>query len=268
MRPGSLGKPRRGVGRLALETGAPVVPVAVIGTEAIRRGWRIRPHKVRIRAGRRASLPAGRGSLARARRRRHRADLAVRDAPVGVARRTAADPPRRDRRGRHLGHEPRGLPGPRRLRGRAWLPHGRAGGRARRSRENAAYLPGVQLPDSVRVMRASELELGGHDLVCLAVPARALPSVLAAHGERIPRRAGSARALQGPRPAARHAALGVRRRALRRPRGCRARGPLARRRGARARRLGRARRRSIEASRASSATPWVRPASMSRSPPT
>ena len=60
VRPGSLGQPKRGVGRLALETGAPVVPVAVIGTEAIRRGWRIRPHKVRIRAGRAAALPAGR----------------------------------------------------------------------------------------------------------------------------------------------------------------------------------------------------------------
>jgi glycerol-3-phosphate dehydrogenase (NAD(P)+) len=50
-RPGTLGKPKRGVGRLALETGAPVVPVAVIGTEAIRKGWRFRPHKVRIRCG-------------------------------------------------------------------------------------------------------------------------------------------------------------------------------------------------------------------------
>ncbi|MDP9344541.1 MAG: 1-acyl-sn-glycerol-3-phosphate acyltransferase, partial [Actinomycetota bacterium] len=45
-RPGPLGAPKRGVGRLALETGAPVVPVAVIGTEAVRRGWRIRPHRV------------------------------------------------------------------------------------------------------------------------------------------------------------------------------------------------------------------------------
>ena len=58
------------------------------------------------------------------------------------------------------------------------------------SGENAAYLPGVKLPDTVHVVRAAELELGGHDLVCLAVPARALPAVLAAHGERIPRRAG------------------------------------------------------------------------------
>ena len=37
VRPGGLGAPKRGVGRLALETGAPVVPVAVIGTEAVRR---------------------------------------------------------------------------------------------------------------------------------------------------------------------------------------------------------------------------------------
>lgn len=50
-RPGPLGRPRRGVGRLALETGAPVVPVAVRGTDAIRRGWRIRPHRVRVRVG-------------------------------------------------------------------------------------------------------------------------------------------------------------------------------------------------------------------------
>ena len=58
IRPGALGTPKRGVGRLALESGAPVVPVAVIGTEAIRRGWRIRPHQVRIRAGRALRFPA------------------------------------------------------------------------------------------------------------------------------------------------------------------------------------------------------------------
>lgn len=51
VRPGPLGDPRRGVGRLALETGAPVAPVAVIGSDAVRRGWRIRPRKVRVRVG-------------------------------------------------------------------------------------------------------------------------------------------------------------------------------------------------------------------------
>jgi 1-acyl-sn-glycerol-3-phosphate acyltransferase len=46
-----LGEPRRGIGRLALETGVPVVPVAVIGSDQVRRGWRIRSRKVRLRAG-------------------------------------------------------------------------------------------------------------------------------------------------------------------------------------------------------------------------
>jgi 1-acyl-sn-glycerol-3-phosphate acyltransferase len=58
VRPGALGQPRRGVGRLALETGAPVVPVAVIGTERVRNGWRFRPHKVRIQVGPPMEFPA------------------------------------------------------------------------------------------------------------------------------------------------------------------------------------------------------------------
>jgi len=57
VRPGPLGAPRRGVGRLALETGAPVAPIAVIGTEDVRRGWRIRPRKVRLRVGRPLRFP-------------------------------------------------------------------------------------------------------------------------------------------------------------------------------------------------------------------
>src|SRR4051794_19837135 len=57
IRPGSLGKPKRGTGRLVLETGAPVVPVAVIGTEAVRKGWLLRPQKVRIRIGRPLTFP-------------------------------------------------------------------------------------------------------------------------------------------------------------------------------------------------------------------
>lgn len=56
-RPGPLGRAKRGVGRLALETGAPVIPVAIHGTEAIRRGLRLRPHKVRARAGRALQFP-------------------------------------------------------------------------------------------------------------------------------------------------------------------------------------------------------------------
>jgi 1-acyl-sn-glycerol-3-phosphate acyltransferase len=52
-----LSAPRRGIGRLALEAGVPVVPIAVIGSEHVRRGWRIRPRKVRLRVGRPLCFP-------------------------------------------------------------------------------------------------------------------------------------------------------------------------------------------------------------------
>jgi 1-acyl-sn-glycerol-3-phosphate acyltransferase len=189
VRPGALGQPKRGVGRLALETGAPVVPVAVIGTEAIRRGWRIRPHKVRIRAGRALRFPQVEGA-----------------SPALAGAVTDRIWPCVMLQWEWLG----GLPPIRRaaIVGAGNWGTGLAvclaragfevdlGCRTREqavvlaeSRENEAYLPGVSLPDSVRVLRASELELGGHDLICLAVPARSLPAVIAAHGERIPRRA-------------------------------------------------------------------------------
>jgi 1-acyl-sn-glycerol-3-phosphate acyltransferase len=51
VRSGPLGQPKRGIGRLALESGAPVAPVSVYGSENVRRGWRIRPRKVRVRVG-------------------------------------------------------------------------------------------------------------------------------------------------------------------------------------------------------------------------
>ena len=54
---GSLGRPRRGVGRLALQTGAPVVPVAVTGSERARDGWRIKPVKVHVRCGAPLAFP-------------------------------------------------------------------------------------------------------------------------------------------------------------------------------------------------------------------
>ncbi|HKN95216.1 MAG TPA: 1-acylglycerol-3-phosphate O-acyltransferase, partial [Thermoleophilaceae bacterium] len=57
IRKGSLGKPKRGVGRLALETGVPVVPIAVVGSENVRRGWKIRPAKVKVRLGRPLTFP-------------------------------------------------------------------------------------------------------------------------------------------------------------------------------------------------------------------
>ena len=57
IRRGGLSTPKRGVGRLALETGAPIAPIAVIGTDQVRRGWRIRPRKVRLRVGRPLNYP-------------------------------------------------------------------------------------------------------------------------------------------------------------------------------------------------------------------
>ena len=190
VRPGSLGKPKRGVGRLALETGAPVVPVAIIGTEAIRRGWRIRPHKVRIRAGRPLRFPQ------------------VDDpSPQLASAVTQRIWPCVMLQWEWLG----GLPPIRRaaiVGAGTWgtslaICLARAGYEVdlgcrtaeqaqdvAGTRRNERYLPGVTLPESIHVQRASELKLGAHDLVCLAVPARCLPAALAAHGERIPRRAG------------------------------------------------------------------------------
>jgi 1-acyl-sn-glycerol-3-phosphate acyltransferase len=190
VRPGALGSPKRGVGRLALETGAPVVPLAVIGTEAVRRGWRIRPHKVRIRAGRPLRFPVvpdPSAALAGAVTNRIWPCVMLQWEWLGGM------PP--IRRAAIIGAGSWGTS----------LAVGLAqagfevdlGCRTReqaaalaQTRENGHYLPGVVLPDAVRVVRAADLKLGAHDLVCLAVPARALPSVLAAHGERMPRRAG------------------------------------------------------------------------------
>jgi glycerol-3-phosphate dehydrogenase len=189
-RPGALGKPKRGVGRLALETGAPVVPVAAIGTEDVRKGWRIRPRKVRIRAGRPLRFPrvenaspqlAGAvtdriwpcvmlqwewlGGLAPIRRAAiigagsWGTSLAITLARAGVE----VD------LGCRTADQAEAI---------------------RSARRNDRYLPGVELSEQIRPLRAAELELGDHDLILLAVPARALPNVMAGHGERIPRRAG------------------------------------------------------------------------------
>jgi 1-acyl-sn-glycerol-3-phosphate acyltransferase len=57
IRKGQLARPKRGVGRLALETGAPVVPIAIMGSERARRGLRIRPVWARVRCGRPLTFP-------------------------------------------------------------------------------------------------------------------------------------------------------------------------------------------------------------------
>jgi 1-acyl-sn-glycerol-3-phosphate acyltransferase len=190
IRPGALGRPRRGVGRLALETGAPVVPVSIIGTEAIRKKWRIRPHKVRVRVGRALTFP--------------RVENASPQLAAAVTDRIW---PNVMLQWEWLG----GLPPLRRaavIGAGSWgtavaVMLARAGlevdlgCRTREQadsliglRRNERYLGGIELPENVTVMRASELEPSRHDLVVFAVPAAHLPSAVAAHGGSIAPRSG------------------------------------------------------------------------------
>jgi 1-acyl-sn-glycerol-3-phosphate acyltransferase len=60
-RSGELGEPKPGVGRVALETGAPVVPVAIHGSAGVRRWKRLRFPKVRIQYGEPLSFPVEEG---------------------------------------------------------------------------------------------------------------------------------------------------------------------------------------------------------------
>ena len=48
---GELGKPRHGLGRLALESGAPVVPTAIAGTERVRNWKRLQFPQVTVQFG-------------------------------------------------------------------------------------------------------------------------------------------------------------------------------------------------------------------------
>jgi 1-acyl-sn-glycerol-3-phosphate acyltransferase len=52
--PGPLGTPRRGVGRLALATGAPVVPIALMHAAP---RWRFVPRSIRVQVGAPLALP-------------------------------------------------------------------------------------------------------------------------------------------------------------------------------------------------------------------
>ncbi|MBO0767830.1 MAG: 1-acyl-sn-glycerol-3-phosphate acyltransferase [Solirubrobacterales bacterium] len=190
IRPGALGKPKRGVGRLALETGAPVIPVAVIGTEAVRKGWRVRPHKVRVRAGRALSFPH------------------VSDASPQLAKHVT------DRIWPCVMLQWEWLGGLAPIRRAAVIGAGHWGTslavslahagydvhlgcrtaeqakQLREDRENPRYLPGVPLPGQINVTTAASMDLYGHDLICLAVPPASLPAVMAAHGHLIPQEAG------------------------------------------------------------------------------
>ena len=57
-RTGGLGEPRPGVGRLALESGVPVVPVAIHGSQGVRRWKRLTFPKVTVQYGEPMTFPA------------------------------------------------------------------------------------------------------------------------------------------------------------------------------------------------------------------
>jgi glycerol-3-phosphate dehydrogenase (NAD(P)+) len=189
IRSGALAAPKRGVGRLALQTGAPVIPTAVLGTEDVRRGWRIRPRKVKVRLGRAMTFPR-----------------APEASPALAETVTARIWPNVELQWEDLG----GLPPMRRaavIGAGSWgtavavlLARGgldvqlgaRTPERAAEmaaERENSRYLPGVALPESLRVRAASEIELAGLDLICLAIPSSSLPQAVGSIADRVGDRA-------------------------------------------------------------------------------
>jgi glycerol-3-phosphate dehydrogenase (NAD(P)+) len=188
IRAGSLGAPKRGVGRLALQSGAPVVPIAITGSERAREGWRIKPVKVHLRFGPPLTFP--------------RVDDPSRFLAGEVTERIW---PCVGLQWEWLG----GLPP---LRTAAVVGAGRMGtamadvlaraglevqlgcrtaaqaARLREVGENSAYLPGVRLEAAVAPKAVSEIEFAGVDLVVLAVPCGSLPAAVGEIGARMSER--------------------------------------------------------------------------------
>jgi 1-acyl-sn-glycerol-3-phosphate acyltransferase len=180
VRPGPLGEPKRGVGRLVLETGAPVVPVAVLGTERLRRGWLVRPGRVTVRCGRALTFPRPldrepRQSLAQEISNRVWSCISLQwewlgglqpirhPVVVGAGSWGTAVATLLARSGATVQLVCR-TPEQAREVGLA--------------RTNPGYLPGVELPEGVQVKIASELRWDEVDLVCLAVPSHAVGDAL------------------------------------------------------------------------------------------
>lgn len=189
IRSGSLAAPKRGVGRLALQTGAPLIPAAVLGTEHVRRGWRIRPRKVRVRLGRAMTFPR-----------------AAQPSPALAENVTTRIWPNVELQWEEMG----GLPPMRRaavIGAGSWgtavavlLARGgldvQLGTRTAEQAseiaavgENRRYLADVELPESLRVKQAGEIELAGLDLVCLAIPSSSLPQAVGAIADQVGSRA-------------------------------------------------------------------------------
>jgi 1-acyl-sn-glycerol-3-phosphate acyltransferase len=185
IRAGSLAKPKRGVGRLALQSGAPVVPIAITGSERARDGWKIKPVKVHVRCGPPLTFP--------------RVDQ---PSPFLAGEVTERIWPCVGLQWEWLG----GLPP---LRTAAVVGAGcmgtavgvvlaragldvqlgcRTAAQAERldaERENAEYLPGVRLDKAIRCRTVPEIEFAGVDLVVMAVPCNSLPAAVGEIGARV-----------------------------------------------------------------------------------
>src|ERR671919_357943 len=186
IRAGSLAKPKRGVGRLALQSGAPVVPIAITGSERARSGGiKIKPVKVHVRCGAPLTFPR-----------------VVDPSPFLAGEVTERIWPCVGLQWEWLG----GLPP---LRTAAVVGGGcmgtatavvlaraglevqlgcRTAAQAERldaERENADYLPGVPLDKAIRCRTVPEIEFAGVDLVVLAVPCSGLPAAVGEIGARV-----------------------------------------------------------------------------------
>jgi glycerol-3-phosphate dehydrogenase (NAD(P)+) len=185
IRRGTLATPKRGVGRLALQTGAPVLPTAVFGSERVRRRWRIYPRQVRVRLGKAMTFPR-----------------VEEPSPPLAESVTARIWPNVLLQWEEMG----GLPPMRRaavIGAGSWgtavavlLARGglevQLGARTAEQAiemaeagENRRYLEGVELPESLLVCPASEIELAGLDLVCMAIPSGSLPQAVGAIADRV-----------------------------------------------------------------------------------
>ncbi len=192
---------RTGVARLALLTGAPVVPVAQWGAQEIHDSYR-RPGCTCCpgtgswwRPAPRSTCPGGpaasrRGRAARGDRRgdgrRHRpARAAARGAAAGRRARAPARPQVRVTRAAVLGAGSWGTTFAKVLADAGtevvlWARREELARAVRETHENADYLPGVRLPDAVTATSDALAAVAGADLVVLAVPSHSLRANLAA----------------------------------------------------------------------------------------
>jgi glycerol-3-phosphate dehydrogenase len=150
----------------------------MLGTESIRRGWRIRPSKIRVRIGAPLTFP--------------RVEPATAQLAAAVT----------DRVWPNVMLQWEWLGGMAPLRRAAVIGSGSSGTEIAAALARAGIdvvlgttsgdlpEPGVEFGPRVTRISASELDLGRRDIVVLTVPASELESVVAEHGPRIPERAG------------------------------------------------------------------------------